>query len=86
LITGVPVSRPNTVLTTSIRGYSQALVPVRLLLDHAAENGLLAFRPFNVKNLEQVQSIMEAAYETGQAPYPAGSAGPSVRGENFFAT
>jgi len=40
-----------------------ALVPMRLLLDHAAENnyGLAAF---NVNNMEQIQAIMEAAKET----------------------
>ena len=39
------------------------LVPMRLLLDHAAENnyGLAAF---NVNDMEQIQSIMEAAAET----------------------
>ena len=39
------------------------LVPLRILLDHAAENnyGLAAF---NVNNMEQIQSIMEAARET----------------------
>jgi len=38
------------------------LVPLRLLLDHAAENnyGLAAF---NVNNMEQIQAIMEAANE-----------------------
>ncbi|HKB04805.1 MAG TPA: class II fructose-bisphosphate aldolase, partial [Gemmataceae bacterium] len=38
------------------------LVPMRLLLDHAAENnyGLAAF---NVNNMEQIQAIMEAAKE-----------------------
>ena len=40
-----------------------ALVPLRLLLDHAAENGY-GIPGFNVNNLEQVQAIMEAAYET----------------------
>lgn len=40
-----------------------ALVPMRQLLDHAAENdyGLAAF---NVNNMEQIQAIMEAAKET----------------------
>ncbi|MHB8969531.1 MAG: class II fructose-bisphosphate aldolase [Pirellulaceae bacterium] len=40
-----------------------ALVPLRVLLDHAAENdyGVAAF---NVNNMEQIQSIMEAANET----------------------
>jgi fructose-bisphosphate aldolase class II len=39
------------------------LVPMRLLLDHAAENdyGIAAF---NVNNMEQIQAIMEAAEET----------------------
>ena len=40
-----------------------ALVPLRLLLDHAAENGY-GIPAFNVNNLEQVQAIMEAADET----------------------
>ena len=40
-----------------------ALVPMRVLLDHAAENdyGLAAF---NVNNMEQIQAIMEAAAST----------------------
>ena len=33
-----------------------ALVPLRLLLDHAAENGY-GIPAFNVNNLEQVQAI-----------------------------
>ena len=39
------------------------LVPLRVVLDHAAENdyGVAAF---NVNNMEQIQSIMEAAEET----------------------
>lgn len=39
-----------------------ALIPLRVLLDHAAENeyGVAAF---NVNNMEQIQSIMEAAAE-----------------------
>ncbi|MCA9164408.1 MAG: class II fructose-bisphosphate aldolase, partial [Planctomycetales bacterium] len=39
------------------------LVPMRVLLDHAAENdyGVAAF---NVNNMEQIQAIMEAAQET----------------------
>ena len=39
------------------------LVPLRILLDHAASNnyGLAAF---NVNNMEQIQAIMEAAKET----------------------
>ena len=39
------------------------LVPLRVVLDHAAENdyGVAAF---NVNNMEQIQAIMEAAEET----------------------
>ena len=39
------------------------LVPLRVILDHAAENdyGVAAF---NVNNMEQIQAIMEAAEET----------------------
>lgn len=39
------------------------LVPLRVVLDHAAENdyGVAAF---NVNNMEQIQAIMEAAQET----------------------
>ena len=50
-----------------------ALVPMRLLLDHAAENnyGLAAF---NVNNMEQIQAIMEAAKDLGMNPAMKGSA------------
>lgn len=39
------------------------LVPLRLVLDHAAESGY-GVGAFNVNNMEQIQSIMEAAKET----------------------
>ncbi len=39
------------------------LVPMRILLDHAAENGY-GVAAFNVNNMEQIQAIMEAAVET----------------------
>jgi fructose-bisphosphate aldolase class II len=39
------------------------LVPLRKVLDHAAENGY-GVAAFNVNNMEQIQSIMEAAKET----------------------
>ncbi len=39
------------------------LVPLRLVLDHAAENGY-GVAAFNVNNMEQIQSIMEAAAQT----------------------
>ncbi|MFM7074126.1 MAG: class II fructose-bisphosphate aldolase [Planctomycetota bacterium] len=39
------------------------LIPLRELLDHAAENNY-GVAAFNVNNMEQIQSIMEAARET----------------------
>jgi fructose-bisphosphate aldolase, class II len=39
------------------------LVPMRVMLDHAAENGY-GVGAFNVNNMEQIQSIMQAAEET----------------------
>jgi fructose-bisphosphate aldolase, class II len=61
-----------------------ALVSMRQLLDHAAENsyGLPAF---NVNNLEQVQAIMEAAHETGAPVIMQASAGArKYAGEAFL--
>jgi fructose-bisphosphate aldolase, class II len=45
------------------RNYAMAIISLRQLLDHAAENtyGIAAF---NVNNLEQIQAIMDAARET----------------------
>jgi len=40
-----------------------SLVPLRVVLDHAAENNY-GVAAFNVNNMEQIQSIMEAADET----------------------
>lgn len=40
-----------------------ALVPLRKVLDHAAEHGY-GVAAFNVNNMEQIQAIMEAAKET----------------------
>jgi fructose-bisphosphate aldolase, class II len=37
-----------------------ALISLRQLLDHAAENGY-GLPAFNVNNMEQVQAIMQAA-------------------------
>jgi fructose-bisphosphate aldolase class II len=39
------------------------LVPLRVVLDHAAENSY-GVAAFNVNNMEQIQSIMEAARQT----------------------
>lgn len=40
-----------------------ALIPMRVLLDHAAEHGY-GVAAFNVNNMEQIQAIMEAARKT----------------------
>ena len=40
-----------------------SLIPLRALLDHAAENNY-GVAAFNVNNMEQIQSIMEAAQKT----------------------
>ncbi|MGE5657889.1 MAG: class II fructose-bisphosphate aldolase [Actinomycetota bacterium] len=61
-----------------------ALVPMRLLLDHAAENdyGLPAY---NVNNMEQIQAIMRAAQETDSPVILQASRGArSYAGENFL--
>ena len=61
-----------------------ALVSMRQLLDHAAENayGLPAF---NVNNLEQVQAIMQAAQECDSPVILQGSAGArKYAGEAFL--
>ncbi|MFN9878592.1 MAG: class II fructose-bisphosphate aldolase, partial [Planctomycetota bacterium] len=39
------------------------MVPLRVVLDHAAEHGY-GVAALNVNNMEQIQSIMEAAHET----------------------
>jgi fructose-bisphosphate aldolase, class II len=51
-----------------------AFISLRQLLDHAAENGY-GVPAFNVNNLEQIQSIMEAAQETRSPVILQASAG-----------
>lgn len=51
-----------------------ALVSMRQMLDHAAENGY-GIPAFNVNNLEQVRAIMEAASETDSPVIMQASAG-----------
>ena len=51
-----------------------ALISLRQLLDHAAEN-LYGVPAFNVNNLEQIQAIMEAAEETRSPVILQASAG-----------
>ncbi|MGD1850505.1 MAG: class II fructose-bisphosphate aldolase [Cyanophyceae cyanobacterium] len=61
-----------------------ALVPMRLLLDHAAENGY-GIPAFNVNNMEQILSIMEAAVETDSPVILQASRGArKYAGENFL--
>ncbi len=61
-----------------------ALVSMRQLLDHAAENGY-GVPAFNVNNLEQVQAIMEAAQEVNAPVIMQASAGArKYAGEAFL--
>lgn len=61
-----------------------ALVSLRQVLDHAAEN-LYGVPAFNVNNLEQIQAIMEAARETDSPVILQGSAGArKYAGEDFL--
>jgi fructose-bisphosphate aldolase class II len=61
-----------------------ALVSMRQLLDHGAENGY-GVPAFNVNNLEQVQAIMEAASETNAPVIMQASAGArKYAGELFL--
>ena len=60
------------------------LVPLRILLDHAAENdyGLAAF---NVNNMEQIQAILEAAKETDSPVIVQASRGARAYSQdNYF--
>jgi len=61
-----------------------ALISLRQLLDHAAENGY-GLPAFNVNNMEQVQAIMQAADKTNSPVILQGSAGArSYAGEPFL--
>jgi len=61
-----------------------ALISMRQLLDHAAENDY-GMPAFNVNNMEQVQAIMQAADETNSPVILQGSAGArSYAGEPFL--
>ncbi|MBD2308473.1 fructose-bisphosphate aldolase class II [Chroococcidiopsis sp. FACHB-1243] len=61
-----------------------ALVPMRLMLDHAAENGY-GIPAFNVNNMEQIQAIMQAAKETDSPVILQASRGArKYAGENFL--
>lgn len=61
-----------------------ALVSMRQLLDHAAENGY-GLPAFNVNNMEQVHAIMQAADATNSPVIMQGSAGArAYAGEPFL--
>ena len=61
-----------------------ALVSLRQLLDHAAENGY-GLPAFNVNNLEQIQAIMQAADECNSPVIMQGPAGArKYAGEAFL--
>jgi len=61
-----------------------ALVSLRQLLDHAADNGY-GVPAFNVNNLEQIQAIMQAAEETSSPVILQASAGArKYAGEAFL--
>lgn len=61
-----------------------ALVPMRALLDHAAENGY-GLAAFNVNNMEQIQAIMEAAVETNSPVIVQASRGArSYSNDNYL--
>ena len=61
-----------------------ALISLRQLLDHAAENGY-GVPAFNVNNLEQMRAIMEAADQTNSPVIVQASAGArKYAGSNFL--
>ena len=61
-----------------------ALVPMRVLLDHAAEHGY-GVGAFNVNNMEQIQAIMEAAVETNSPVIVQASRGArSYSNDNYL--
>ena len=59
------------------------LVPLRMVLDHAAENdyGVAAF---NVNNMEQIQAIMEAAEETDSSVIVQASRGARAYSQDAY--
>jgi fructose-bisphosphate aldolase class II len=61
-----------------------ALVPMRILLDHAAEHDY-GIPAFNVNNMEQIQAIMQAAHETNSPVILQASRGArKYAGEHFL--
>ena len=63
-----------------------AIVSLRQVLDHAAENGY-GVPAFNVNNLEQMRAIMQAADKTNSPVIVQASAGArKYAGAPFFAS
>jgi fructose-bisphosphate aldolase class II len=61
-----------------------SLIPMRVMLDHAAENGY-GVGAFNVNNMEQIQSIMMAATETNSPVIVQASRGArSYSNDNYL--
>ena len=60
-----------------------ALVPMRILLDHAAENGY-GVAALNVNNMEQIQAIMIAATETNSPVIVQASRGARKYSEDAY--
>ena len=60
-----------------------ALVSLRQLLDHAAENGY-GIPSFNVNNLERVQAVMSAAQELGAPVILQASTGYTSRSQGGY--
>ncbi len=59
------------------------LVPMRILLDHAAENGY-GLAALNVNNMEQIQAIMMAAQETDSPAIVQASRGARAYGNEAY--
>jgi fructose-bisphosphate aldolase class II len=60
-----------------------ALVPMRIMLDHAAENGY-GLAAFNVNNMEQIQAIMFAAEKTESPVIVQASRGARSYAEDIY--
>ncbi|MFM7927072.1 MAG: class II fructose-bisphosphate aldolase [Pirellula sp.] len=60
-----------------------ALVPLRKVLDHAAENNY-GVAAFNVNNMEQIQAIMEAAKETNSSVIIQASRGARAYSQDAY--
>ncbi len=60
-----------------------ALIPMRVLLDHAAENGY-GVGAFNVNNMEQIQAIMTAARETSSPVIIQASRGARLYSDDAY--